>query len=121
LFGTRFFTAMYAAGSNPFGAIPSLHISYPVLSVVFAMRLKRLRTFTVVFASLVAFAAVYLNHHYLIDVLLGVVYGLVAVAITIAVTDRLAAADRRKFTSSDTEKSSGSTSATVGEGSADLP
>jgi len=121
LFGTRFFTGMYAAGSNPFGAIPSLHISYPVLSVVFAMRLKRLRTFTVVFASLVAFAAVYLNHHYLIDVLLGVVYGLVAAAITIAVTERLAAADRRKFTSSDTEKWSGSTSATVGEGSADLP
>ena len=90
LFGTSFFTGMYGAGSNPFGAIPSLHISYPVLSVVFAMRLKRLRKFTVVFASLVGFAAVYLNHHYLIDVLLGIVYGLVAAVITIVGTQWLA-------------------------------
>ena len=90
LFGTRFFTGMYGAGSNPFGAIPSLHISYPVLSVVFAMRLKRLRKFTVVFASMVGFAAVYLNHHYLIDVLLGIVYGLIAAAITIVGTEWLA-------------------------------
>ena len=90
LFGTSFFTGMYGAGSNPFGAIPSLHISYPVLSVVFAMRLKRLRRFTVVFSSLVGFAAVYLNHHYLIDVLLGIVYGLVAAAITIVGTEWLA-------------------------------
>ena len=90
LFGTSFFTGMYGAGSNPFGAIPSLHISYPVLSIVFAMRLKRLRRFTVVFASLVGFAAVYLNHHYLIDVLLGIVYGLVAAAITIVGTQWLA-------------------------------
>ncbi len=90
LFGTSFFTGMYGAGSNPFGAIPSLHISYPILSVVFAMRLKRLRTFTIVFSSLVGFAAVYLNHHYLIDVLLGAFYGLVAAAITIAGADWLA-------------------------------
>jgi membrane-associated phospholipid phosphatase len=91
LFGTSFFTGMYGAGSNPFGAMPSLHISYPILSVVFAMRLKKLRTFTIVFSSLVGFAAVYLNHHYLIDVLLGVFYGLVAAAITIVGTDWLAA------------------------------
>ena len=90
LFGTSFFTGMYGAGSNPFGAIPSLHISYPVLSVVFAMRLKKFRSFTLVFASLVGFAAVYLNHHYLIDVLLGIVYGLVAAAITIVGTAWLA-------------------------------
>jgi membrane-associated phospholipid phosphatase len=43
-----------------------------------------------VFVGLVGFAAVYLNHHYLIDVLLGVVYGLVAAAITIVGTEWLA-------------------------------
>jgi len=91
LFGTSFFTGMYGAGANPFGAIPSLHISYPVLSIVFAMRLKRFRKFTVLFGCMVGFAAVYLNHHYLIDVLLGIVYGLVAAAITIGCTEWLAA------------------------------
>ena len=90
LFGTSFFTGMYDAGSNPFGAIPSLHISYPTLSVVFAMRLKTLRVFATVFASLVAFAAVYLNHHYLIDVILGIGYGLVAASITVSGTNWLA-------------------------------
>ncbi len=94
LFGTSFFTGMYDAGSNPFGAIPSLHVSYPVISVVFAMRLERFRLFAVVFSGLVGFAAVYLNHHYLIDVLLGIVYGLVGAAITIAATNRLAARGR---------------------------
>ena len=83
LFGTHFFIGMYGAGSNPFGAIPSLHISYPVMSVVFAMKLKEFRAFTIVLTSLVGFAAVYLNHHYLIDVILGVFYGLVGAAITI--------------------------------------
>jgi membrane-associated phospholipid phosphatase len=91
LFGTSFFAGMYDAGSNPFGAIPSLHMSYPMMSVVFAMRLRRVRVFTVVFSSLVGFAAVYLNHHYLIDVLLGVFYGLVAAAITIAGANWMAA------------------------------
>jgi membrane-associated phospholipid phosphatase len=89
LFGTNFFTGMYDAGSNPFGAIPSLHVSYPILSVVFAMRLKRLRLFATVFASMVAFGAVYLNHHYLIDVLLGIIYGLTAAAITVIGTNWL--------------------------------
>jgi membrane-associated phospholipid phosphatase len=89
LFGTSFFTGMYAAGSNPFGAIPSLHISYPVLSIVFAVRLRKLRRFTIVFSILVGFAAVYLNHHYLIDVVLGVFYGLIAAAITIVGMDRM--------------------------------
>jgi membrane-associated phospholipid phosphatase len=91
LFGTSFFTGMYGAGTNPFGAIPSLHVSYPVLCVVFAMRLKTLRVFTLVFSGLVGFAAVYLNHHYLIDVILGVFYGLVAAAITIVGADWLTA------------------------------
>ena len=94
LFGTSFFTGMYAAGSNPFGAIPSLHISYPVLSIVFAMRLRKLRRFTIVFSILVGFAAVYLNHHYLIDVVLGVFYGLIAAAITIVGMDRMGRAFR---------------------------
>ena len=91
LFGTSFFTGMYGAGSNPFGAIPSLHVSYPVISFVFAMRLEKLRLFTILFSSLVGFAAVYLNHHYLIDVLLGIVYGLVGTTITIEGAEWVAA------------------------------
>ena len=53
------------------------------------MRLRKLRRFTIVFSILVGFAAVYLNHHYLIDVVLGVFYGLIAAAITIVGMDRM--------------------------------
>ncbi len=61
------------------------------MSDVFAMRLEKFRWFTSVFAGTVGFAAVYLNHHYLIDVLLGSVYGLIASAITIVGAEWLAA------------------------------
>ena len=83
LLGTSFFTRMYAYESNAFGAIPSLHISYPTLSVFFAFRLGMLRTFTLAFLALMCFAAVYLNHHYVIDVVLGVFYGLAAGVMTV--------------------------------------
>ena len=83
LFGTAFFTRMYGYGANSFGAIPSLHVSYPTLSVFFAFRLGAFRTLTLVFLAIMCFAAVYLNHHYLIDVLLGVAYGLVAGVMTV--------------------------------------
>jgi hypothetical protein len=84
LLGTRFFAWMYGYESNPLGAIPSLHISYPMLSVFFAFRLGALRTLTVAFLAVMCFAAVYLNHHYVIDVVLGVLYGLVAGVMTVA-------------------------------------
>ncbi len=84
LLGTSFFAGMYGYESNAFGAIPSLHISYPTLSVFFAFRLGALRTLTVAFLAVMCFAAVYLNHHYVIDVVLGVLYGLVAGVMTVA-------------------------------------
>ena len=84
LLGTSFFARLYGYESNPFGAIPSLHISYPTLSVFFAFRLGALRTLTVAFLAVMCFAAVYLNHHYVIDVVLGVLYGLVAGVMTVA-------------------------------------
>ncbi len=87
LLGTSFFTRMYGYEANAFGAIPSLHISYPTLSVFFAFRLGAFRTLTSVFLAIMCFAAVYLNHHYLIDVLLGVAYGLIAGVMTVAVAE----------------------------------
>ena len=84
LLGTGFFAGMYGYESNPFGAIPSLHISYPTLSVFFAFRLGALRTVALAFLAVMCFAAVYLNHHYVIDVVLGVLYGLVAGVMTVA-------------------------------------
>jgi membrane-associated phospholipid phosphatase len=74
LVGTHYFANFYTRSTNVFGAMPSLHVAYPMLAV-FATR-SRGRTFravTSLFVAIVAFAAVYLDHHYVLDVIAGVV------------------------------------------------
>lgn len=77
LIGYPFFAGMYAKSANVFGAVPSLHVAYPCLAALYAAQAGRLRASTSAFAVLMAFAAVYLNHHYVIDVLLGALYALI--------------------------------------------
>lgn len=76
LLGTHFFSSMYGRSADVFGAIPSLHVAYPLLTVFFAWKLKRLRTFSICFYLLMCFSAVYLNHHYILDILWGSAYAL---------------------------------------------
>ena len=76
LLGTHFFSEMYGRAADVFGAIPSLHVAYPLLTVFYAFRFGAARTFTVVFYLLMCFSAVYLNHHYILDILWGSVYAL---------------------------------------------
>lgn len=74
LLGTQFFTGMYGRSADVFGAIPSLHVAYPLLSVLFAFQVGSLRTVSIIFYAVMCFSAVYLNHHYIIDVLWGSSY-----------------------------------------------
>lgn len=74
LLGTHFFTGMYGRAADVFGAIPSLHVAYPLLSVLFAFSIGSLRTFAVAFYLIMCFSAVYLNHHYVLDILWGSTY-----------------------------------------------
>jgi hypothetical protein len=76
LLGTAFFTGMYGRAADVFGAIPSLHIAYPLLSVFFAFHLGSMRAFALGFYLIMCFSAVYLNHHYIIDILWGSAYSL---------------------------------------------
>ena len=80
--GLSFFKEWYGRSADVFGAIPSLHAAYPVLAAYYAFRVKRLRILTVAFSILMAFSAVYLNHHYVIDVILGIGFALFAGAAT---------------------------------------
>ncbi|NDG84409.1 MAG: hypothetical protein EBX52_05140 [Proteobacteria bacterium] len=76
LLGTHFFTGMYGRAADVFGAIPSLHVAYPLQSVFYAFRYGALRGFTLVFYLTMCFSAVYLNHHYILDILWGSTYAL---------------------------------------------
>jgi inositol phosphorylceramide synthase catalytic subunit len=65
-------TTFYSKSANVFGAMPSLHVAYATLVAFVAAPLGgRLRLGTLAFALSMAFSAVYLRHHYLLDVLAG--------------------------------------------------
>jgi membrane-associated phospholipid phosphatase len=81
LTGTHVFAALYARESDAFGAMPSLHVAYPLI-VALALYTGRagdskwLKRLAWAYCVLMAFAAVYLQHHYVIDVVAGLAYGL---------------------------------------------
>lgn len=77
LLGIHYFQSFYAKSKYVFGALPSLHVAYAVLVAGVTWPLGgRLRIATLVFAGIIAFAAMYLRHHYLLDVLAGAALGL---------------------------------------------
>jgi hypothetical protein len=76
LLGTHFFTGMYGRAADVFGAVPSLHVAYPLQAFYYANRYGALRVFTFCFYLTMCFSAVYLNHHYLLDILWGSSYAM---------------------------------------------
>jgi len=73
--GTRLFQDMYAKGSNVFAAMPSLHSAYPVLAFYYSAKFghKKLALIFLVFVLGIWFSAVYLTHHYILDVIAGLI------------------------------------------------
>lgn len=81
LFGTHFFDGMYGNSVDIYGAMPSLHVAYPLLVAWAALVSGKLRIPAIAFFVLMCFSAVYLNHHYIIDIMLGLTYAIVALMI----------------------------------------
>lgn len=72
--GAPIFNSIYAKGGNVFCAIPSLHCAYPALCLLVAWQMKN-RWHMLIFSFWALgtwFAAVYSQHHYIIDAILGV-------------------------------------------------
>jgi membrane-associated phospholipid phosphatase len=87
LLGTHVFERLYGRAFATFGAIPSLHVAYPFIAAVLAFRMPELRWArlpAVLFFLLICLSAVYLQHHYVIDVLLGVLYAAATVPLVAA-------------------------------------
>lgn len=80
LTGIPAFAGIYGRSADVFGSIPSLHVTYPLLTFLHGLELRKrwLDVASMGFFLLVSFAAVYLNHHYVLDVLIGVLYASVA-------------------------------------------
>lgn len=80
--GLTVFHGLYGRNANVFAAVPSLHSAYMVVTLFYAFRARcacwlRL-TFTVIMCG-IWFTAVYSGHHYLIDVMLGILCALLGI------------------------------------------
>ncbi len=70
------FQNIYNKNANVLAAMPSLHATYPLIVTYYSFKAQTSRFWTVFFAFFtlgIWFAAVYTNHHYLIDVLAGII------------------------------------------------
>lgn len=81
--GVPYFASFYARSNDVFGAVPSLHVAYPLLVVLEGWRRHRVlgRTLSCLFFVSMSAAAVYLDHHWVFDVALGVLYTVVIYAL----------------------------------------
>jgi len=96
--GIHYFHGMYGKASSVFGALPSLHCAYPLLIAIEGWRAfgKKLRIFAAFYYVLMVFSAVYLDHHWVLDALLGSAY-----AIGASLAMRYLAKRRRTATTDD--------------------
>lgn len=79
LLGLPIAQSLYSKSPDVFGALPSLHVANPVLLYLFARHLGRSWGIgALTYALGVAFSALYLNHHYVLDILAGAVYASIA-------------------------------------------
>jgi hypothetical protein len=73
LLGVSYFGHFYARAASVFGALPSMHCAYPMLGLLTAWREagRKERALHVGYAAWMAASAVYLAHHWVIDVMAG--------------------------------------------------
>ena len=84
LVGIPVFNWIYGRNSNVFAAVPSLHSAYLVVTLYYALQRKTgplLLSVLIIFMLGIWFTAVYSSHHYIIDVILGVLCALLGIAL----------------------------------------
>jgi membrane-associated phospholipid phosphatase len=81
--GIHYFAGMYGRSASVFGAMPSLHCAYACMVALegWAVFGRVARAASCAFLALMCFSAVYLDHHWVLDVLAGLTYAVVVVAV----------------------------------------
>ena len=74
IMGTPIFKGLYEKNANVFAAMPSLHSAYPLIVLYFSIKKKMgyITIFFTIFCLGIWGSAIYSNHHYVIDVLAGI-------------------------------------------------
>jgi len=71
------FENIYESSPIVFGSFPSLHAAWPLIMCFFGPTV-RVKGILSVYASMVCWAAVYLNHHYVVDLLGALLYAIIS-------------------------------------------
>jgi inositol phosphorylceramide synthase catalytic subunit len=82
-FGIDLFKNIYSKGSNVFAAMPSLHSAYPIIVLYYGIR-NRLGLVNIILATVMVgiwFTAVYTSHHYVLDVLAGIISAFIGIVL----------------------------------------
>lgn len=77
LFGTHLYTKLYGSATLVFGSWPSLHVGWPMMCLLFTSFATHRYVFGL-HTCWVSLAAVYLRHHFVIDVLGGMLIAILA-------------------------------------------
>lgn len=82
-FNMKIFTSLYSKSSNVFAAMPSLHSAYPVVVFYYGLKNKVtwLNYFFFLFMFGIWFSAIYTGHHYVQDVLAGIICSIIGITI----------------------------------------
>lgn len=84
LLGIPVFHSIYANNSNIFAAVPSLHAAYMLITLAYAAMSRQRKWLITAFAIIMVgiwWTAVYAGHHYVIDVLLGIITAIIGTCI----------------------------------------
>jgi len=82
LVGSDFSARLYSLNPVVFGAVPSMHAGFTMLGSLYAFRIGRPFGYCTAFYTLFMwYSALYLQHHYLIDIVWGVGYALITYAL----------------------------------------
>lgn len=77
ILGLSFFSDNYTLNPITFGALPSMHAGYATLGWLYSFQVnKRLALIMSFYVLSICFSALYLQHHYFIDVVFGVIFAL---------------------------------------------
>lgn len=82
--GWHVFESIYTRNANIFAAVPSLHSAYMTITFAYSLRSRCHNIVRCLFAVIMAgiwFTAVYTSHHYIIDVILGILCALLGIVL----------------------------------------
>ena len=80
-FHIKVFKSIYAKGSNVFAAMPSLHSAYPIIVMYYGLK-NKVGLLNILLGTVMVgiwLTAVYTSHHYVVDVLAGIICAIIGI------------------------------------------